>query len=409
MALESARTSGQIVFLELFQMFARFATSWRRAARCGTPWWLVPLAAVALACASPGPPPPRIHTLPQPPGSPEHYCAWYGEARGPTLYVGISAFWSSSARHAGDATADLQVPGPQWVGRFDLASERWLEPLRTSEEPRPGGTWDVLPRPDGRVAFTTFFGSAGRVAPDGTVERFEAAGTGLAEIAPGPGEGLVAARYREEGGAVVLSDAGEPVAWLASPRPAPAKSAVWDAGRGWVWILADRPQGSGWPQHPAWAVDLEGRPRIALAGPEPHPELQFARFDARGAGHLALVQDDRLVLRPVAPGEPLDLRDLSPLTTAPPAILLDDAFAASHDFVQDLQLGPDGRLVVTRWSGIVHVVSPGGEVRTRRLPRGDGTGPDLYYTGVLVPATRDRPERLCATRCRSIEVVCSDW
>ena len=55
---------------------------------------------------------------------------------------------------------------------------------------------------------------------------------------------------------------------------------------------------------------------------------------------------------------------------------------------------------MTRWSGLVHVVSPNGRVATRRLPRLDPTG--LYYTAVI------RGDRLCASYCAEVTVVCVD-
>ena len=81
-------------------------------------------------------------------------------------------------------------------------------------------------------------------------------------------------------------------------------------------------------------------------------------------------------------------------------MLLDEAFPGEVDFVQDLKHAPDGRIVLTRWSGVVHVVEPSGRVATTRLPKLDPQG--LYYTGVL------RGDRLCATHCADVTVVCID-
>ena len=61
----------------------------------------------------------------------------------------------------------MRHAGPQLIGRFDLASESWLAPI---EVPAPGarsGIWDVLPLPDGRLLFTSYFELAGLVDPDG--------------------------------------------------------------------------------------------------------------------------------------------------------------------------------------------------------------------------------------------------
>src|SRR5690606_41094373 len=50
------------------------------------------------------------------------------------------------------------------------------------------------------------------------------------------------------------------------------------------------------------------------------------------------------------------------------AVLLDGAFPAELDFVQEIRELADGGAIATRWSGIVHVVDGAGAVRTRRLP-----------------------------------------
>ena len=87
-----------------------------------------------------------------------------------------------------------------------------------------------------------------------------------------------------------------------------------------------------------------------------------------------------------------------PLALAGRLIPLDDAFPAALDFAQDAKLTADGRALVTRWSGVVHVVSPDGGVQSARLPAHDGA---LYYTGVLTRGD------VCATRCAGVEVVCA--
>jgi hypothetical protein len=57
-------------------------------------------------------------------------------------------------------------------------------------------------------------------------------------------------------------------------------------------------------------------------------------------------------------------------------------------------------VVVTRWSGRVHVVGADGGVQDLALPRTEAG--ELYYTGTLVGS------RVCATRCGGVEVVCQD-
>jgi len=74
------------------------------------------------------------------------------------------------------------------------------------------------------------------------------------------------------------------------------------------------------------------------------------------------------------------------------------AFPVELDFVQDIQPAADGRVVVTRWSGRVHVADARGRVRSVQLPRLDPDG--LYYTAVL------HGDRLCATYCADVTVVC---
>src|SRR5688572_15464283 len=131
-----------------------------------------------------------------PPSDEERYCAWYG-TRGPddVLYFGQAAFWSSMARADGDPTADLRRAGPQLVGRFDLAGERWLPPLDVGDRQSRSGVWDVLVGDDGEVYFTTFFEEAGSVNPaTGRVRRL-ALGGALNELAEGPAGTVVASRY----------------------------------------------------------------------------------------------------------------------------------------------------------------------------------------------------------------------
>lgn len=88
------------------------------------------------------------------------------------------------------------------------------------------------------------------------------------------------------------------------------------------------------------------------------------------------------------------------LLAEPPEIALDHAFPGEVDFAQDIQVAPDGRIAVTRWSGVVHVLDPEGQLHRVSLPRLDPAG--LYYTAVL------RGDRLCATYCADVTVVCVD-
>ena len=336
-----------------------------------------------------------------PPSDREHYCAWYGDARDGVLYFGEAAFWSS-LRTAGDATADLHVPGPQVVGRFDLVHERLLPALATGATAPRSGTWDVLAHPNGRVYFTTFYEAAGYVDPaTGATRLFDAAGTGLNELALGPDGTILATRYAARGSVVVLDPDGAVLAeHLLAPDPgfqvAP-KSLSFDPVRREIWVNTDlvpasvtkpAPDGAG-VGHDARVLDFASGRELRRFR---EPELQFMRFEADGVGLFAWLAGSRLALRVVEPGGALG-------PDSGREIVLDTDFPARHDFVQDLSVAADGRVLATRWSGTVHVVSPGGEVRTAHLPRLASGG--LYYTAV---ATDDR---VCASYCADVSIVCA--
>jgi hypothetical protein len=336
------------------------------------------------------------------PSERERYCAWYGNARGGVLYFGESPFWSDLRSAPGDAAADLREPGPQVVGRFDLARELLLGALPTGAPNPRAGTWDVLAHPNGRVYFTTFFESAGYVDPaTGASRRFDAAGTGLNELALGPAGTILASRYAAEGSIVVLDPDG---AVLAEHRLAPdpgrqvaPKSLSFDPVRREIWVNTDllpasatqpEPEGTG-VGHDARVVDFAtGRELRRFA----EPELQFMHFEPDGVGLFAWLRGSVLALRVVEPAGALG-------PESGREIVLDDAFPAQHDFVQDLSVAADGRVLATRWSGAVHVVSPAGEVRTAHLPRLANGG--LYYTAVASDG------RLCATYCADVTIVCA--
>jgi hypothetical protein len=338
------------------------------------------------------------------PSDRERYCAWYGDARAGVLYFGESAFWNAMRAAGGDPAADLREPGPQLVGRFDLARERFLPPLATGARASRAGTWDVLAHPNGRVYFTTFYESAGYVDPaTGASRRFESAGTGLNELALGPdSRTLLATRYTADGSVVVLDADGTVTAEHPLARPDPRvrvapKSLAFDPVRREVWVNTDLvPAAETRPALEGVGVGHDARVLDFATGRElrrfAEPELQFMRFEPDGRGLFVWQAGTRLALRVVEPGRaegPDSGREIP----------LDDAFPAQHDFVQDLSVGPDGRVLATRWSGAVHVVSPSGEVRTAQLPRLAPGG--LYYAAVAVG------DRLCATYCADVEVVCA--
>jgi hypothetical protein len=333
------------------------------------------------------------------PSPDEPYCAWFGSRADDVLYFGEAAFWTAFRVHGRDPRADLRATGPQRVGRLDLARERMLPALDVTRPGARSGVWDVQAHPNGRVYFTTFFEAAGWVDPrTGANKRLADLGTGLAELALASGGQLVGARYGRPGernGSVVrFSPEGFVVAEypLAGPRRrrvAP-KSVAYDRRREEVWVLTDLlpDAGDGAIGHDARVLDRWGRERLRIV----RPEVQFAHFEPDGTGYLAEVDGPTLSLRVLDPG------DAEAPHERGRRILLDAGFPAGFDFVQDLQVAEDGRVVATRWSGWVHVVAPDGAVRTVRLPRLDDDG--LYYTGVL------RGDRLCATYCSDLAVVC---
>jgi hypothetical protein len=104
------------------------------------------------------------------------------------------------------------------------------------------------------------------------------------------------------------------------------------------------------------------------------------------------LDDARLVLRTTRPGAahgPASGR----------AVVLDDAFPVGFDFVQEVRPTPDGSVLATRWSGVVHEVTRDRDVRTRALPRIDPDG--LYYSAFTAGG------RLCASHCADLTVVCA--
>jgi len=320
------------------------------------------------------------------------------------LYVGEAAFWSTTASSGGDPTADLRLPGPQPIGRFELATERWLPPLEVGQPDSRSGVWAVLPGPDGQVYFTTFFEGAGSVNPTTGHVRRLALGSALNELAAGPGGTVIATRYGTDpaedgsgdGDVIAFDRTGQIVRrWgLAAPpgyRVAP-KTPLWDGLRNALWVTADQlpvapPTGApAAPRHTAIAIDESGRARLL---PEV-PELMFAAKGDDGTLYFAESDPQALWLSVVPP----------PARGEPHRVPLDRAFAPEFDFAQDIQVAADGRVAVTRWSGVVHVLHPDGRVGSVALPHLDPTG--LYYTAVL------RGDRLCATYCADVTVVCVD-
>lgn len=336
------------------------------------------------------------------PGDSEQYCAWFGDSRDGILYFGQSAFWSTHRAGGGDPTSDLELAGPALIGRFDLARERLLAPLDVARQEDRSGVWDVLAHPNGRVYFTTYFASAGWVDPaSGAVQRFESVGNGLNELALGADGNILASRYgmsgdAEGGGGVAVLDSdgillaefplNPPSGFAAAP-----KTVAWDPVRRQIWVTTDLlPVATDPPQevrHDTYVLDHRGTELRRIE----HPEIQFVAFAADGTGYLAEVAGSELWLRILPPADSAGRADELRLP-------LDSGFAADLDFVQDIQFSSEGDAIVSRWSGWVHIVGRDGESRSLRLPAFEPGG--LYYTA----ARHD--DRVCATLCREVSVVC---
>lgn len=350
------------------------------------------VAALAAACAE------RAREVRRAAAAGPNACSWYGDADERVLYFGESGFWSALHAAGGDATGDLATSAPQVVGRFDLAREAMLPPLSTALPAARSGTWDVLVHPNGRVYFTSFYDPAGSIdRATGAAARFDAAGLGLNELALLPDGRVLATRYGGanggDGSIVVLTEDGAIAAeYAVTPTPGFAvapKSIAFDAVRSAIWINTDLiPTKEGATRFDARIHDLATGRELARFE---HPELHFFQFAKDGRGYFAWLEGRRLVLRVTEPGAASG-------PDAGRAILLDDAFPAGIDFVQDLRVQRDGRVVATRWSGAVHVLDTELALRTVKLPRRNGAG--LFYTAV---ATGDR---VCATRCDGVDVVC---
>jgi hypothetical protein len=269
-----------------------------------------------------------------------------------------------------------------------------LPPLEVGPPGARSGTWDVLVV-DERLYYTTFFEQSGYVdLASAAVQRLPLLGSALNELAAGPGGAITLTRYgsggaSSENGSVLWIDR-DGALQVEHPLAAPdgftvaPKTPAWDPARGQLWLttdlLATAPGGA--TRRDAYRLDHSGRLLERIAS----EELHFAAVAPDGALHMAWVR-----------GRELSLRIGSPEA---PGLVLDRAFPSELDFVQDIQFGSDGRVVLTRWSGVVHLVEADGTFSTLALPRLDPEG--LYYTGVL------RRERLCATYCADLSVVCVD-
>jgi len=295
---------------------------------------------------------------------------------------------------AGDPRADLDHAGPQPIGRFDLRAERLLEAIEVGNVDSRSGVWDVLVA-DGSLWYTTFFEAAGRLELEsGQVLRLPELGSGLNEWTLGPERSILVTRYGDgatrSGSVLVLEGNGALREEWALPNPpgssiAP-KTPGWDSVQGRLWLSSDAltqtqraPSGN-----PTYVLN----PTRRSWKHRDEPELQFVRFSPLGVGYRAERRGRRLELVVTKP------------QAAPRNILLDPDFPTAFDFVQDIQPAPDGSVVITRWSGRLHILDPQGEPRTIQLPRLQEGG--LYYSAVL------RGKRVCATYCAGVRVVCAD-
>ena len=111
-------------------------------------------------------------------------------------------------------------------------------------------------------------------------------------------------------------------------------------------------------------------------------------FDSEDTGYRAELQGRRLELV------------VEPAHAPARRLLLDADFPGAFDFVQDIQPAADGRVVVTRWSGHLHILDPRGALHDIQLPKLREGG--LYYSAVLWG------KRVCATYCAGVRVVCAD-
>ena len=383
-----------------------FALHPRAAVPPGAAGLLVAVACLLAACGpgrAPSPPAASDEVLgilewPSP-SADERYCAWYGSERDGVLYFGQAAFWSAMRDHDGDPRGDLQAPGPQHIGRVDLARRVVEAPLDVSEPGARSGVWDVLAH-DAGVFYTTFYETAGRVNPaTGEVIHFDGLGKGLNELAHGPDGAILVSRY---GGA----DGGDGSVLLLEPDgrvraehrldPTPGhvvapKSVAFDPVRREIWVNADLlPQGDGKVRYDARILDLQGREQLRVET----PEIQFVAFRPDGWGVTAEVDDRGLWLRILRP------TDSDPMPERGQRLLLDPHFDRGHDFAQDVQFESGGeRVIVMRWSGRYHLLDLARERGTSDvLPRADG---GIFYTGAV------HGDVLCATLCGDVKVVCA--
>jgi hypothetical protein len=281
----------------------------------------------------------------------ERYSAWFGDARDGVLYFGLSPFWTLWWQSGGDPRGDLEAPGDQLIGRFDLRARAFLRPLRvrSARDGARSTVWDVLAHSSGRIYYTTFYDALGWISRDGSSgQRFEHLGEGFNELAEGPAGRVYATRYADAPdrvdasrfGAVTAIEPDGALVWEARFERAAdgtftaPKSLAVDPTTGEVWLNTDTfaPDGA-LAHHETLRLSPQGELLERRAGPE---ELQFAAFAASGQGWFAEALDGWIWLRVRSPGEEERSLRLTPLGPV--------------DFVQDVKLDADGSAVVALWS-----------------------------------------------------------
>jgi hypothetical protein len=296
----------------------------------------------------------RVFRAPPVGGEGERYSAWFADERDGVIYFGLSPFWTSLWA-TGDPRADLRVPGPHLIGRFELASQSFLPPLevRASAPDVRSSVWDVLAHPNGWIYYTTFYEEMGRVDPEsGAVEFFPALGRGLNEIALGPNGRIYATRYGSgidlpgqsgDGAIVVASESGLKLVEIPlharDGAVTAVKSIAVDPTSGRAIVNADVLESDGRVEFARFVL---GRDLAIVAGPIFEPELLFVAFAPDG--RMYAIEDDHGRLRLSLRG---GLRIPATLDLGP---------REPTDFAQDIQVAPDGTAAIAFWSGRIELV-----------------------------------------------------
>jgi hypothetical protein len=282
----------------------------------------------------------------------ERYSAWFGDSDGRILYFGLSPFWTLWWETGGDSRADLREPGDHLIGRFDLAQQRFLPPLRVRRAgpDSRSSVWDVLVHSNGRIYYTTYFEEMGWVSADGTeVHHFAGIGVGFNELVEGPDGLLYVTRYSDDpfdadaqrfGSVAVLTPDGEPVREFRFPRDggvftAPKSLAV-DPLTGEIWLNVDVFKPGEGVSYATLRLASDG---TILQRTEAPPELHSVWFDPTGTGWFAEDREGELWVVARREG-----RDVASIPLGPRGPL---------DFVQDLKPFGERGVVAALWSGRV--------------------------------------------------------